>query len=132
MKKSCLIVDDSSTIRKIVRHMLEEFGLSCAEAENGSLAYDYCTRQLPDLIILDWNMPVMTGIEFIQKLNETRQKKIPPVIFCTTETDMSFIGRALEQGAADYIMKPFEKDMLREKLTQMGFIDDAGAHCVPG
>lgn len=122
--KTCLIVDDSSTIRKIVRHMYEEFGFTCVEAENGSIALDYCKKSKPDIIMLDWNMPVMTGIDFIKNLSIHRNGVIPPVIFCTTETDMSFIEQALTAGAVDYIMKPFEKDILRLKLVQLGFLED--------
>jgi two-component system chemotaxis response regulator CheY len=128
--KTCLIVDDSSTIRRIVRNMLEDFGFLCAEAENGAKALDYCRGKRPDLVMLDWNMPVMTGIEFITALG--REKKgdaFPPVIFCTTETDMSFIERAISAGAVDYIMKPFEKGVLQDKLVFLGLLEDAGG-CV--
>lgn len=122
--KHCLIVDDSSTIRKIVRGMLEGFGFNCAEAENGQVAYDYCTRGKElDLIMLDWNMPVMTGIEFIRKLSTANLAVVPQVIFCTTESQMCFIEQALGAGAVDYIIKPFEKDMLRDKLVNLGFLE---------
>lgn len=122
--KKCLIVDDSSTIRKIVRGMFEGFGFDCAEAENGQAAYDYCTHgKKADLIMLDWNMPVMTGIEFMRKLSAANLPSIPPVIFCTTESQMSFIEQALGAGAVDYIMKPFEKDMLRDKLVNLGLLE---------
>ncbi len=122
--KNCLIVDDSSTIRKIVRGMFEGFGFDCAEAENGQAAFDYCTRRKrPDLIMLDWNMPVMTGIEFIRKLSLANLPVMPPVIFCTTESQMSFIEQALDAGAIDYIIKPFEKDMLRDKLINIGLLE---------
>lgn len=122
--KNCLIVDDSSTIRKIVRGMFEGFGFHCVEAENGQAAFDYCTRgKKPDLIMLDWNMPVMTGIEFIRKLSAANLPSTPPVIFCTTESQMSFIEQALSAGAIDYIIKPFEKDMLRDKLVNLGLLE---------
>lgn len=120
--KKCLIVDDSSTIRRIVRGMVEGFGFSCDEAENGALALEYCRRQDADVIMLDWNMPVMTGIEFITALAAEKGASMPPIIFCTTETDMSFIQRALGAGAADYIMKPFEKSMLRGKFEGLGLV----------
>jgi two-component system chemotaxis response regulator CheY len=118
--KNCLIVDDSSTIRKIVRGMFEGFGFNCQEAENGQVAYDYCSKKKPDIIMLDWNMPVMTGIEFIRKVSSP---DMPQVIFCTTESQMSFIEQALSAGAVDYIIKPFEKDMLRDKLVQLGLLE---------
>lgn len=120
----CLIVDDSGTIRKILRGMLEEFGFECREAKDGHEALDLYHQSAPDLIMLDWNMPVMTGIEFLQKLNEETNGNIPPVIFCTTETDMSHITMAMDAGAADYIMKPFERDMLKDKLLTLGLVED--------
>lgn len=124
--KNCLIVDDSSTIRKIVRGMFEGFGFSCVEAENGQAALDYCTRgKKPDLIMLDWNMPVMSGIEFIRKFSAARTAAMPPVIFCTTENQISFIEQALGAGAVDYIIKPFERDMLRDKLVSLGLLEMA-------
>lgn len=126
--KNCLIVDDSSTIRKIVRGMFEGFGFQCAEAENGQVAYDYCVGgRKPDLVMLDWNMPVMTGIDFIRKLSASNMPSLPQVIFCTTESQMSFIEQALSAGAVDYIIKPFEKDMLRDKLVGLGLLKAADA-----
>lgn len=121
--KQCLIVDDSSTIRKIIRSMFTEFGFSCFEAENGQRALDHCMRARPDIIMLDWNMPVMTGIEFIRRLGAQWSQNLPTVIFCTTESDLSFIEQALNAGAADYIMKPFEKEMLRTKLEQLALLE---------
>jgi two-component system chemotaxis response regulator CheY len=123
--RNCLIVDDSSTIRKIVRGMFTEFGFKCIEAENGQKAFDICQTTRPDVIMLDWNMPIMTGIEFMHKLNEMHATDLPNVIFCTTESDISFINQALNSGAVDYIMKPFEKEMLRDKLLQLELIEEA-------
>jgi two-component system chemotaxis response regulator CheY len=119
----CLIVDDSGTIRKILRGMMEEFGFDCIEAQNGHEALDHYNKFTPDIILLDWNMPVMTGIEFMQTLNKETNGQVPPVIFCTTETDMQHITMAMEAGAADYIMKPFERDMLKDKLINLGFLE---------
>lgn len=120
----CLIVDDSSTIRKIVRGMCEGFGFECYEAENGLEAYEFCAhRRKPDLIMLDWNMPVMTGIEFMNKLSTSNFSFLPKVIFCTTESQISYIELALSAGAIDYIIKPFEKEMLKTKLITLGFLD---------
>lgn len=118
-----MIVDDSGTIRKILRGMMEDFGFDCIEAKDGHDALDKYHESSPDVVLLDWNMPVMTGIEFMQKLNEETNGNVPPVIFCTTETDMSFIMKAMEAGAADYIMKPFERDMLKDKLVTLGFLE---------
>lgn len=115
---SCLIVDDSPVIRKIIRQILEESGFSCSEAENGQFAYDFCEKSMPDLIMLDWNMPVMNGIDFLKRLRMMSTSKRAKVFFCTTENDMTHIQQALQEGADDFIMKPFDKEILRGKLEQ--------------
>ena len=116
--KSCLIVDDSSVIRRIVRENLEGLGFECREAENGAQAQDACAQMMPQLVMLDWNMPVMTGIEFLRKLRAMDKGKDPIVVFCTTENDMDHIQQALAAGANDFIMKPFDAEILRSKLEQ--------------
>ncbi len=114
----CLIVDDSNVIRKIIRQEMESFGFTCDEAMNGSAAKEYCENKLPDFIMLDWNMPVMTGIEFLKALRDMPRGMEPIVIFCTTENDMDHIQQALESGANDFIMKPFDREIIRAKLEQ--------------
>ncbi|MFN3826806.1 MAG: PleD family two-component system response regulator [Micavibrio sp.] len=123
--KKCLIVDDSATVRRIIRGMLETFGFSCDEAADGQIALDYCRKQLPDFIMLDWNMPVMSGIEFLRHLNQEEKSSDPVVIFCTTESDFSFIQEALSEGASEYVMKPFDKEVLGLKLVQLGLLDES-------
>jgi len=121
--KSFLIVDDSSVIRKIARQILEAIGFSCSEAENGKIALDSCKTKLPDCVLLDWNMPVMDGLQFISALRNLPDGKKPIVIFCTTENDTKHIQDALTAGANEYIMKPFDADILRTKLQQLGVIE---------
>lgn len=116
--KSCLIVDDSAVIRRIIRENLESFGFQCREAEDGSKAKDACAMEMPKLIMLDWNMPVMTGIEFLHELRKMPGGDAPVVIFCTTENDMDHIQQALAGGANDFIMKPFDTEIMRGKLEQ--------------
>lgn len=118
----CLIVDDSRVVRKVARRILEEAGLECSEAEDGQKAYEACEREIPDAILLDWNMPVMSGIEFLEKLRQMPNGNIPKVIFCTTENDMSFIQRAMQAGADEYIMKPFNNEIIETKLKQLDII----------
>lgn len=117
-----LIVDDSGVVRKVARRILESFDFTCFEAEDGAKALAFCENQRPDAILLDWNMPNMTGIEFIKALKERQGESMPPVIFCTTENDMDFITRAIEAGATEYIMKPFDADILEGKLRQTGIL----------
>lgn len=121
--KSCLIVDDSRVVRKVARRIAEELGFECNEAENGQVAYDHCGGSMPDAIILDWNMPVMSGIEFLEKLREMDGGDHPKVVFCTTENDIDHIQRALAAGANEYIMKPFDNEIIESKFAQIGLIE---------
>lgn len=122
--KNCLVVDDSKTMRMIVTHIMQDLGYQCREAENGADARDKCVVAMPDLIMLDWNMPVMSGIEFIQILRAMPNGRNPRVIFCTTESDFSFIERALSAGCDEYIMKPFDKHIVETKLVQLGMREE--------
>ncbi len=120
---SCLVVDDSKVVRKVARRIVEDIGFSCEEAEDGQEAFDVCARKMPDAILLDWNMPVMTGIEFLEKLRGMQDGQSPKVIFCTTENDLAHIQRAINAGANEYIMKPFDSDIIKSKFLQIGLID---------
>lgn len=121
---TCLIVDDSSTIRKITRKIIEEFGFSCSEAEDGLQARDACGRVMPDVIILDWNMPNMNGLEFLRALRTMENGQHPQVLFCTTESGMDFVQSGMEAGANEYIMKPFDKDIMAMKFMQLGLLEE--------
>jgi two-component system chemotaxis response regulator CheY len=120
--KTCLVVDDSRVVRKVARRIIEDIGFTCEEAEDGIQALEACMRQMPTTILLDWNMPNMSGIEFLEKLRATPGGDTPKVIFCTTENDMSFIQRALAAGADEYIMKPFDGEIVATKFQQVGLI----------
>ncbi len=120
--KTCLIVDDSRVIRKVARQIFESMSYTCSEAENGCIALDACKVNLPDFVLLDWNMPVMNGIEFIRALRILPDGTKPTVVFCTTENDLKHINEALEAGANEYIMKPFDADIIRGKLDQLGLL----------
>lgn len=121
--KSCLVVDDSQVVRKVARRIVEELGFECIEAENGQIAYDTCMESMPDAILLDWNMPVMSGIEFLEKLRASENGSAPKVVLCTTENDFGHIQRALATGANEYIMKPFDGEIVKSKFEQIGLID---------
>ncbi|MCS5596312.1 MAG: response regulator [Pseudomonadota bacterium] len=120
--KSCLVVDDSRVVRKVARRIMEDLGFSCDEAEDGQVAYEKCQVNMPDSILLDWNMPVMSGIEFLEKLRMLDNGDSPRVVFCTTENDIQHIQRALEAGANEYIMKPFDSDIIETKFRQIGLL----------
>jgi two-component system, chemotaxis family, chemotaxis protein CheY len=120
--KTCLVVDDSSVIRKVARRILEGLEFQIVEAENGEEAIESCKRQLPDAILLDWNMPKMDGYDFLRVLRRLPGGDSPKVVFCTTENDVAHIARALHAGANEYIMKPFDKDIVEAKFQEVGLI----------
>lgn len=121
--KQCLIVDDSSVIRKVARRIMEEVNFTIREAENGQVALEACRQQMPDLVLLDWNMPVMDGLEFLEQLRKESPAEATRVIFCTTENDMQHITRAIAAGADEYIMKPFDKEIILSKLKEVGLLE---------
>ena len=118
--KSCLIVDDSKVIRKVARHILETMQFDVAEAADGKEALDHMATATPDVILLDWNMPVMSGMDFLRALREADVPRRPKVVFCTTENGMAYIRAAIEAGADEYVMKPFDRDTLESKLQIVG------------
>jgi two-component system, chemotaxis family, chemotaxis protein CheY len=120
--KTCLVVDDSSVIRKVARRILEGLDFQIVEAENGEEAIDSCRKNLPDAILLDWNMPKMDGYDFLRMLRRLPGGDRPKVVFCTTENDVAHIARALHAGANEYIMKPFDKDIVEAKFQEVGLI----------
>jgi two-component system chemotaxis response regulator CheY len=123
--RTCLVVDDSTVIRKIARRILEEMSFEIIEAEDGEKALEACKRSLPDAILLDWNMPVMDGFEFLTNLRRMPGGDAPKVVFCTTENGIDHIARALNAGANEYIMKPFDKDIVAAKFQEVGLIEVA-------
>ncbi len=118
--KQVLIVDDSTVIRKVARRILESFKLQVSEAEDGRRGMAACSFLMPDAILLDWNMPVMDGFEFLRELRRMPGGAKPKVVFCTTENDISHIARAMHAGADEYIMKPFDKEIVRSKFSEIG------------
>ena len=120
--KTCLVVDDSSVVRKIARSILEDMDFQITEAEDGEQALESCRATMPDAVLLDWNMPVMDGYEFLGNLRRMPGGDAPKVVFCTTENDMDHISRALHAGANEYIMKPFDKDIVAAKFQEIGWV----------
>jgi two-component system chemotaxis response regulator CheY len=122
MSKSCLVVDDSKVIRKVARHILESMALAVEEAADGQEALTFCRANRPDVILLDWNMPVMSGMEFLGAFNDLDfgRDERPRVVFCTTENSIDHIRAAIEAGADEYVMKPFDRETLEGKLQLVG------------
>jgi len=122
MSRTCLVVDDSRVVRKVARRILEAHGFTVAEAGDGKEALESCRANMPDCVLLDWNMPVMDGMAFLKAVRSEFGPANPPVVFCTTENDMSRIVEAIENGAQEYIMKPFDEDILLGKFAQVGLL----------
>jgi two-component system chemotaxis response regulator CheY len=118
--KTCLIVDDSKVIRKVARHILEGLQYSVDEAADGEAALRQCEVRLPDVILLDWNMPVMGGMDFLKAFRVLHPGRATRVIFCTTENGVAHIEAAMAAGADEYVMKPFDRDTIESKLQLVG------------
>ncbi len=120
--RTCLVVDDSSVIRKVARRILEDFDFTVTEAEDGGSALDICRHNLPDMILLDWHLPVMDGLDFLSALRSMEKGRQPKVVFCASEADVAQIARALRAGADEYILKPFDRTTVEAKLHEVGML----------
>ncbi len=122
--KQVLVVDDleRSHPQGCQAYSWKACGLQTAEAEDGQKALAACSFLMPDAILLDWNMPVMDGFEFLRELRKMPGGNKPKVVFCTTENDVAHIARAMHAGADDYIMKPFDKQIVQSKLEEFGLV----------
>ena len=120
--KTCLVVDDSRVVRKVARKILEDLEFDCDEAEDGQKAVERCRNQMPDAILLDWGMPVMDGIEFLRQLRDMSGGGAPKVVMCTSENSLEHVKEALGAGADEYIMKPFDSDIIQSKFTLVGLL----------
>ncbi len=119
---SCLIVDDSKLVRKLARRMIEPMGFAIEEAEDGVDALSKCQQLIPDFILLDWYMPNMNGLEFIKAFRALPGTDATKVMFCTTENNPDLIMQAITAGASEYVMKPFDEEILKTKMSQIGLL----------
>jgi two-component system chemotaxis response regulator CheY len=106
----------------VARKILEGLDFQIEEAEDGQKALEACQRSMPDAVLLDWNMPVKNGIEFLEDLRVMAGGDRPMVVFCTTENDVAHIQEAIGAGANEYIMKPFDSEIIQSKFSQVGLI----------
>jgi two-component system chemotaxis response regulator CheY len=120
--RNCLVIDDSRVVRKVARRILEDFDFTVTEAEDGRVALDACQRSMPDLVLLDWHLPVMDGLDFLTNLRQMEGGKRPKVVFCASEADVAQIARALRAGADEYILKPFDRSAVETKLHEIGMV----------
>jgi two-component system chemotaxis response regulator CheY len=122
-----LVVDDSRVVRKIARRILEGLGFEVAEAADGVEALAFCAAAMPDAVIVDWVMPVMDGLDFVTRLRAEPEGGSPIVLFCSSETAPAQIAAALDAGADEYIMKPFDGDIIEAKLAEVGLLVEQAA-----
>ena len=128
-----LVVDDSRTVRRILRTVLEEAGFTVREAEDGRVAL-HMLDQHPEieLVITDWDMPQMDGLTLLQTLRSHPDYGELPVLMVTQESRASHVREAMEAGASAYLMKPFNRAMLLEKLTEIGCTGGSTGPLEPG
>jgi two-component system chemotaxis response regulator CheY len=124
MTRKALIVDDSKTTRMILAKIMRELGYEICEAVNGkdALRVIESEKAAVTLVLADWNMPEMNGLDLVKQLRLNPDFTSLKVIMVTTETEADHIVSALEAGANEYVMKPFTKDILREKLELVGIL----------
>ena len=121
---TCLVVDDSRVVRKAARRIVEKLGFAVREAADGAEALVACREAMPRAVLLDWNMPVLDGIGFLRAARAEFGPDRPVVVLCTTEAAVERIVEALEAGAQEYIMKPFDAPLLQDKFAQAGLLPD--------
>ena len=118
-----LVVDDSRAIRSVIGRILKELNFEVLEAGNGKEALERLKQHgQPDVALVDWNMPEMNGLEFVRAVRADANLRKLPMMMVTTETEMEQVAKALAAGASEYIMKPFTKDMIVEKLSLLGIL----------
>ena len=116
----CLIVDDSRVIRKVSSKIAKSLGYVAIEAQDGEEALAQCKKAMPDLVLTDWNMPEMDGLQFVRELRTLKAHRRPTVMFCTSKGEAADIHQGIAAGADDYIVKPFDEPALRAKLERLG------------
>ncbi len=115
-----MIVDDSPVIRKVARRILEGMGHVVAEAADGLEALEKCQVNMPDVVIVDWEMPRMNGVEFISQFKFLKNSENTKLLFCTSEVNISEMTKAKRAGCHGYIVKPFTRDILDKGLSNVG------------
>lgn len=118
--KQCLIIDDSSSIRKVAVRILMDFGYETREAENGEQALKLCTEQMPDFIIVDWQIPDADSNKLMNEIRSLDGGDKPTIIYCMLENDPMQMAAAMRHGANGQLMKPFDRDALTRSLSSVG------------
>jgi len=115
-----MIIDDSPVIRKVANRILQDMGFVVIEAEDGNEALNQCSHSMPDAIIVDWDMPTMTGIEFLQEFNLLEGAQSVKTLYCTSELMVPEMTKAKRAGATGFLMKPFDRRILEAKFHDVG------------
>jgi two-component system chemotaxis response regulator CheY len=120
-----MVVDDSRAVRMILVKMLGELGYQVSQAGNGKEALSLAEQnpELFSLVLVDWNMPEMNGIDFVRLFRAQERFRFVPLVMVTTETEMEHVQDALEAGCQDYVMKPFTKNVILDKLRLVGVVE---------
>ncbi|MEQ1612553.1 MAG: response regulator [Hyphomicrobiaceae bacterium] len=117
-----LVVDDSDLIRKVARKVLEDMNYMVLEADSGESAIAQCTRAMPELILLDWHMPGTSGHEVMAAIRNIPSEHRPVIVYCTTQNDPLDISRAFANGADAYMLKPFNRSILKAKVAEAALL----------
>jgi two-component system, chemotaxis family, chemotaxis protein CheY len=120
--RSCLVVDASHVVRTVARNILEELGFTVAEAATGLAAIEYCRATPPDMVLLEWDLPDMPGLKVLKLLRDQGGGPSPAIVFCTRRDGAAEMVEAVREGAAEYIVKPFDNEVLRAKLLSAGLV----------
>ncbi len=114
--KLCLVADESQVVRKVAKALLNSIGYEVVEAEDGQSALEQCQSRMPDVILIDWKVPVLEAHDFLSTFTRTCTANKPFIVYMTTDLDPTDIARAIEAGADDYILKPFDRESIEAKF----------------
>ncbi|MYZ49053.1 response regulator [Propylenella binzhouense] len=120
--RQCLIVDDSNSIRKVARRILQDYDFETREADSEKSGLAACGQDMPDCIVVDWRMPDGDGLEFLKRLRAMPGGDRPKVMYCTSENDRIKVAKALRLGADGHMMKPFDRESLVRAFSEAGLI----------
>lgn len=119
---SCIVADDSKIMRMLLSKIMENFGYTVDEAEDGEDLLEQCAENMPDLIISDWQLPLIDGIDVLYKIRSDKKVKQPVFMFCSYLKDRDIMEQAVAGGADDFIMRPFDEDIIASKLKMIRFL----------
>ncbi|MBL4600188.1 MAG: response regulator [Rhizobiaceae bacterium] len=122
-----MVVDDSPVIRKVADRLLRDLGFIVIEAADGNEALNLCSHKMPDAIMVDWDLPTMSGTEFIRELRQLDNASDAKVLYCTSEMMIAEMTRAKRAGASGFLMKPFDRNILATKLSEVGIVPEPQA-----